>query len=75
MEQMLFCKCIKIRHEEFAFGGLKPSGWLTWTAWMNGNGISYSQPTEDHAELVLMGRKIFMPKEFTEKALALGYLP
>ena len=79
LERMLAARYIKIRHEEFSktkkpFSGLEPSGWLSWTSWMDEHGISYS-PMDDHVELELMGRPIYMPKEFADKALVLDYMP
>ncbi len=67
LEKMLFLKYANFRNEA--------SGWLSWTNWMSENGITHSQPAEDHLELVFMRRKIYMPRDFADKALVLGFLP
>jgi hypothetical protein len=46
-----------------------------WRVWMSEHGIAYSRPKFEHLKTDLMGSIIYVPKDFADKALALGFMP
>lgn len=79
LKNMLFLKYVNMLQEELGrmikpsdFDGPEPMGWRTW---MDENGMTYSQTAHDHVKLDLTGKPIYIPKEFANKALVLGFVP
>jgi hypothetical protein len=80
LKDMIFLKYVNMLREELGrivmpsdLTGPEPNGWRTW---MERHGLKYLKPTKDHVDVPFMGgESIYMPRDFADKALVLGFLP